>query len=120
MKELMFRAWDTAEKKWICKDFHLMGEMMMGGILFERPVERFNDVLVEESTGLKDRNGNPIYMGDIVKAGDDVVQVIWSEKFASFCVSKVGWAFFHFFGEAVEAHRCEVIGNIHDDPEMLT
>lgn len=69
-------------------------------------------------TGLTDKNGKKIFEGDIVKAGENLV-VSWKEKFASWCLCKKGWMYNHFFGEAVDAKDCEVIGNIFDNPELL-
>ena len=45
--------------------------------------------------------------------------VIWREELASYCITKKGWMYQHFFGEAVDACDCEVIGNIFDNPELL-
>lgn len=45
--------------------------------------------------------------------------VTWREEIASYCLTKKGWMYQHFFGEAVDACDCEVIGNIFDNPELL-
>jgi hypothetical protein len=46
--------------------------------------------------------------------------ISWSEKFASFVINRDGWAFSHWFGEAFDSEDCEVVGNIHDNHELLT
>lgn len=69
-------------------------------------------------TGLTDKNGNKIWENDIVSCGGYLV-VTWKEEFASFCLSKKGWMYQHFFGEAVNGCDCKVIGNIFDNPELL-
>ena len=69
-------------------------------------------------TGLTDKSGNKIWENDILKCGGNLV-VTWKENLASFCLSKKGWMYQHFFGEAVDAKDTEVIGNIFDNPELL-
>ena len=70
-----------------------------------------------QCTGLKDKNGKLIWENDILNSGNLVVT--WREELASYCLTKKGWMYQHFFGEAVDACECEVIGNIFDNPELL-
>ena len=70
-----------------------------------------------QCTGLKDKNGKLIWENDILNSGNLVVA--WREELASYCLTKKGWMYQHFFGEAVDACDCEVIGNIFDNPELL-
>lgn len=75
---------------------------------------------IGQHTGLHDMNGKDIYEGDIVKCGNFVYQVVYEGKrFASFALHRKEDMFLHYFGEAMEAKDCEVIGNIHDNPELL-
>ncbi len=115
-----YRIWCKKKNEWE-KDFCVINSD--GDVLHQNKTGGFNiankDHIVVFSTGLKDCKGVEIFSGDIVKNGEDVMLVGWSDKFASFCLEKEGWAFRHFFGEAVEADKVEVIGNIHQNPELL-
>ena len=70
-----------------------------------------------QCTGLKDKNGKLIWENDILNSGNLVVT--WRKELASYCLSKKGWMYQHFFGEAVDACDCEVIGNIFDNSELI-
>lgn len=79
-----------------------------------------NSVL-EQCTGLKDKNGKLIYEGDIVRHDPtysdlpyENLKVMWDEENAEFC-------FFcsqeMFAGQFADEY--EVIGNIHENHELL-
>ena len=77
-------------------------------------------------TGLTDRNGRKIFEDDIVRYTDEVIgkekidEVKYNETHAAFCrlhKGKMGLQYL-FIDESV-ANKCEVIGNIFDNPELL-
>lgn len=74
------------------------------------------DVVLMQCTGLKDKNGKLIYEGDVVKEeleGECYYEVVKHDlKTASYFAGEM------YLHEALEVY--EVIGNIHENPELLT
>ena len=64
---------------------------------------------VGQYTGLNDKNGTRIFEGDLVKCGKYVLLVDWEE-----CTG-----YHPFNGYGCTPEECEVIGNIHDNPELM-
>lgn len=80
--------------------------------------------IVEQCTGLKDKKDKLIYEGDILNSlyKDDgcrgLYVVVWSN--GSLCVKKVGNHQQTFVNISLnDLTRCEVIGNIHENPDLL-
>lgn len=118
-REIKFRAWVPNGLLGHIADVQILdfsrGTLFTGGVS-NRDIK---DVELMQYTGLKDKHGVEIYEGDILKAGSDVVVVEWHKSKATFCLQKDGWLFAHYFGEAIDADQCEVIGNIWENKELL-
>ena len=83
-----------------------------------------NDVYngdVMQYTGMKDKNGKEIYQGDVLShpAEKEPMIIVWHDRTAGFGLMKKGWAYTHFFHEAVDPLECTIIGNVHENPELL-
>ena len=79
---------------------------------------------VGQCTGLKDKNGKLIYEDDIlIFTNDDgektPYEVQWSEKYAGYVIAMRNGAVDTMDGWDEYYQYFEIIGNIHDNPELL-
>lgn len=102
-------------------------EFLQGGIRVSDGCwhEKFlgDEVILMQSTGLKDKNGVEIFEGDIIKTKTGILQSVeyirasvtrdWSETVAAF-KCRQGDEYFYF-----DLATDEVIGNIYEDKELL-
>ncbi|MCT3056485.1 hypothetical protein EFN29_03250 [Leuconostoc citreum] len=86
-----------------------------------------NKAVLEQYTGLKDKNGVEIYENDIIHVQsnlykDHIGAIIWSQGTAGFCISDNTNEFNipRPLGIQMDGFLSyEVIGNIHENPDLL-
>lgn len=77
-----------------------------------------HEFICEQCTGLKDKNGKLIYEGDILKDWINTTFIIvFDEEYAQFVAKdERGWFSDIRRGELDD---CEIIGNIHENADLL-
>lgn len=49
---------------------------------------------------------------------DDDQEDLYAKVYASWTLTRKGWVYDHFFGEAEDPEDCIVVGNIFDNPQL--
>jgi uncharacterized phage protein (TIGR01671 family) len=134
MQELKFKAWDIKREymyeEVISIDLFKEGaQIIVGGedIEYDKSVYR-EDVILRQYTGLRDKNGKEIYVGDLLATNRGVFQVtFYDQQIEAFNISDD--ATDHYLedfnesaGVSLRTKNMEwliVIGNIYENPELL-
>lgn len=132
MREIKFRAWDKVNSNmiyspiWISDTYGersgVIGLDGSIGLIFKSSrgleiKEVKNQFILQQFTGLKDKNGEEIYSGDLFMDEEDGTYnwVEWNDVYG-------GWGTNQWFlpKELVEqAPTLEIVGNIYEDSHLL-
>lgn len=115
MRETKFRVWDGKRmtnqiELRFAHGLRLVSTSDLGfGIIGD------DKCVLMQYTGLKDKNGKEVYEGDIVRYSNKSDREVVFEKGMFQSRQKNGWG-----ALVLIANNCEVIGNIYENPELLT
>ena len=121
-----FRAWDDWRKRMSIVDriyIDTKGVRLYDD--FGEYWRDFRDVILMQSTGLFDKNGQEIFEGDILGIETDEgvlnVNIFWDSKHALFMFESKKHNEKELLAELVEdnTYPFEIIGNIYENPDLL-
>lgn len=125
-----FRAWlkkkqemdnEVDQINWFNGELDFIGD----GITY---MVKADDLVLMQSTGLFDKNGQEIFEGDIVSDGFDIGDIKSHKTLGFYMVDKKGVERWFSDGATIEGFEeyvktafkiIEVIGNIYENPELL-
>ena len=117
MRQIKFRIWCEKEKKMyppiVLQEYMSMSEYAQDDI---QPAGEENRLLLEW-TGLLDKNGKEIFEGDIIayrNRKDELmtgIEVKWT--------GIMGEQGVYGYGYDITPDKCEIIGNIYENPELI-
>ena len=120
-----YRAWDTTNKEMFKDTFSITesGQVVVveqEDVMCPPDYVFVDNLVIMQSTGLKDKNGKEIFEGDIVKMTKDV----YSEPTYYEVVRHRGGAYRieskqHGCELWLRHADCEVVGNVYENPELL-
>ena len=133
MREILFRAWNIEEERYIYPDKEgWYNDAFIGSNGYYQSVQltlllQSDKVIVEQYTGLKDKNGKKIFEGDLfifcngsvngvewINLDDNRKPIKYIVKFENGRFNLPKW---FMEGETDSTHWVEIIGNIWEDGE---
>lgn len=123
---LKYRAWDKANKK-LC-DVKTWSEFNGGEVTIKRDGENasyvvsLDDIILMQSTGLKDKKGVEIFEGDVVEYIDgefSFIGKVIKSPLGTYVTGSDNHSFEDFTDETTMVSDVSVVGNIYENPELL-
>ena len=125
-RKIKFRAWDIKNKRFVNivrLIFDQFGTLDYAEVVFKGKIYKLypSEIILEQDTGLKDKNGEKIVEGDIIDDGFSHIGKVFFNQIISAFVFEfvvddniVGSTFVDLYTRDIE-----VIGNIHENTQLL-
>jgi uncharacterized phage protein (TIGR01671 family) len=116
MRQIKFRAWDSKYK--VIVPWEDISESRTLSFLVNNHNKGVSNCILQQFTGLTDKNGVAIYEGDIVKYIDNVFSIKYRERYCDYilCYIQSGNKGRKLYQDICD--RIGVIGNIYENPEL--
>ena len=121
-----FRAWDSVEKKFV-EHFFITDNSLICNMekptsdrKLPIPIEK-SEMILMQSTGLKDKNGKEVFIGDIVKCTRGCPHEVYLEKeYGGTFIGGMPAVYLKGLSEGYAwTGYEEIIGNVYENKELL-
>ena len=126
MREILFRGKRLDNGEWIEGFFFQIWERtyILWGTTNGAPnMIEVDPLTVGQYTGLTEKNGKKVFEGDVVRRGyENANGSFYDNMPVSYSVNYGGWltgCYERLTPKTVQRESVEVIGNVHDNPELL-
>lgn len=109
MREIKFRSW-----------LKMKQEMLYDFTILNQPHIPNEENILMQYTGLKDKNGQEIYEGDVVRKRNILGVVIWANEYQSLGFYLKSNENLYNVIAPYYSWDLEIIGNIYEHPELLS
>ena len=121
MRDIKFRAWVDKSRMIFSKDTY--GDYLDFFTICRQCNDGFGNCYLMQFTGLLDKNGKEIYEGDILKSLRKYTYM-YDTGYKGHIRYRQHYADYEYGGlggqiTQAKAKFCEIIGNVHDNPELL-
>ena len=119
MREILFKGKRTDNQQWVEGFYALVGEENPNAYIITSKGRKIRVAhrSISQYTGIDDSNGKKIFENDIVKEGCNGLAgvIIWCNSLGTYRIANFG----EDYTIKDAPFEWEVIGNIHDNPELL-
>ena len=122
MREILFRGKRVVDGEWVYGAYMVHdhdGPIILNQNLEDGTLQGY-DVIPEtlgQDTGLKDKKGKKVFDGDVLVIDDYRFLIQWEEERGGFRIDY--WQFDEQYDLSEFWPASKVIGNIHDNPELV-
>jgi len=129
MRKIKFRTWDEIQECYVySEEFSTSRDFSFAVFQFGHSDWEKSKLQIQQYTGLKDKKGKEIYEGDICRwvsteGARHTWPIIWDDDLFCYCHNNMPLAQLFDSGYYQPPREWpsgfEVIGNIHENPELL-
>lgn len=119
MREIKFKVFNKNEKNYLFDKIEIKTEILVN--ILNLTLTDDSELILQQFTGLTDKNNVEIYEGDIIKAKIGAMDFIFKVEFehGKFMAVESDDDELTAFDLFTITDKCEVVGNIHENPELL-
>ncbi len=119
MREIKFRVWDKRNKKMLLDPKDIRLNIANGDLHGKHSGGNVKEWEAMQYIGIKDSNGIGVFEGDLLEQDGFVYRVEWHNAMCCF-VGSTNDGDYEIFSYVLRKNMYKVVGNIHENKELLS